>query len=169
MNQNETTNWQQAAEDIVLFRKGKLSREELTERYPALQCSISCSRQHGIENSVDFCIPSSCPLPLATQIIVNAEYEPLDKGLVGWINWEFSYCPEWENLRQIGELKYICTNQKSVKFRVWYRDKKYIDIRDCIRMGSHGDEDGYGVEADTWLVAHLNPDGSWRRTWFIEE
>ena len=108
MNQSETTNWQQAAEDIVLFRKGKLSREELTERYPELRCKKGWERWNSIEDAVDFIIPASCPLPQAAQIIVNAEYEPLDKCLVGWINWEFNYCPEWENLPQTVELTNIC-------------------------------------------------------------
>lgn len=161
--------WQQAADDIILFRKGQLSREKLTERYPDLHCTEGWRRREEIKDAVNYTIPASCPLPDAARIIMNSKYEPFDKCLVGWKEIELSYCPEWEKLPQIGKLADICTNRKSVRFTVWEREGDYIDIRYCIRMGDRGDEDGYGVEPDTWLVARLNPDGSWLTPWYIEE
>lgn len=168
-NKNVETYWQQAAKDIILFRKGKFNREDLSARYPDLHCTRGWRQSEKIEDAVSFTIPASCPLPLAAQIIVNSVFEPFDKCLVDNISLKLNYCPKWEKLPQIGELSDICDNKKSVCFQVWKGDSDYIDIRYCIKMGDHGDEDGYGMGPATWLVAFLNKDGSWRIPWFIEE
>ena len=34
-----------------------------------------------------------------------------------------------------------------------------IKVMECIKEGSHGDEDGYGVEPDTWMIGYLNREG----------
>ncbi len=156
-------------DDIILFRKGQLSREELTKRYPEFQCKKGWTRYNGIEDAVSFIIPPSCPLVEAAQIIVNSECEPFDKCLVDHISWKMDYCPEWGKLEQIGKLSDICAYEEQVEFRVWLREKDFIDIRYCIKRGDYGDEDGFGMEPDTWLVARLNQDGTWRKPWFIEE
>ena len=168
-NKDIESYWQQAAKDIIRFRKGKFSREELSACYPDLCCTGGWRQSEKIEDAVSFTIPVSCPLPLAAQIIVNSKCEPFDKCLVDRISlWRY-YCPEWEKLPQIGELSDICDNKESVCFQVWNGDSDYIDIRYCIKMGDYGDGDGYGMGPATWLVAYLNKDGSWRIPWFIEE
>jgi len=159
--------WQQAADDIVLYRKGLLSRDELSKRYPDLQCKEGWRHRDDIEDAVQYVIPGSCPLPQAARIIVQSEYEPSDKCLVDGRYIKRYYCPEWNRLPPEGNLNTICAQKRPLLFRAWV-EKDYIDLRYLLEEGDHGDELGFGVEPDTWLVAHLNTDGTWRQRWYIE-
>ncbi len=42
-----------------------------------------------------------------------------------------------------------------------------IIVRKAIREGSHGDEDGYGVEPDTWVSAVLDRNGNFVQPFYL--
>lgn len=35
-----------------------------------------------------------------------------------------------------------------------------IKVMECLEEGSNGDEDGYGVEPDTWMIGYLDKEGT---------
>ena len=44
-----------------------------------------------------------------------------------------------------------------------------IKVKECIAEGYNGDEDGYGVEPDTWMIGYLNKEGVLQGSFEISE
>ena len=42
-------------------------------------------------------------------------------------------------------------------------------MKECIAEGYNGDEDGYGVEPDTWMIGYLNKEGVLQGSFEISE
>ncbi len=165
--------WLSAVEDFILFRKGKIDAATLAERNPEFKVRVG-SAYTAFKERVDIIVPEGCPLQIIPKLALAAQKE---NGDVNRIECEIciAYQPAWNALGQWSKLKEICETQKSVVFDLsviepYYRSNKEtcIDMRYCLREGSHGDCDGYGIEDDTWLVGLLNEDGSWFREWYIE-
>ena len=167
--------WLSATEDFRRFRKGEISQQELMQKYPEFDIRDGWRMYAGIKEAVRIIIPEDCPLPMIPQIVRAVMEESNDVNMIQY-DIRIAYQPVWETLPQRGYLKNICAAKKPVVFRVsyegpWWRsnEKPCIDMRYCVREGSHGDEDGYGIEDDTWLVGLLKLDGTWLREWYIED
>ena len=50
----------------------------------------------------------------------------------------------------------------------WISENK-IKVKECIAEGYNGDEDGYGVEPDTWMIGYLNKEGVLQGSFEISE
>ena len=167
--------WLAAIEDLRRFRKGQISEQELTQKYPDFEIHKWSCGYTQIKQAVQIIIPADCPLPVIPQIIHAARNENTDVGRID-CDIRIEYQPAWDTFPKWMRLQQMREAQKPAIFRIsqhgpnWRSNKEpVIDIRYCVREGSHGDEDGYGVEDDTWLVGLLNLDGTWFREWFIED
>ena len=171
--QHDNRYWQQIADDIRRYRKDEISREYLTETYPELRIEQRNGRWTAIKDAANIVIPSDCSLPFVAKIAFATKGEPFDVNQVQF-DIEFAYQPVWETLPQRGRLKSICEAKKAVIFDSYIDDghrycKPHVDIRRILEYGDRGDEDGYGIEDDTWLVAKLLQDGTWLREWYVED
>lgn len=175
MNKEEDTRyWLTAAEDFRRFRKGEIPMLELIRRYPKFEIKEGSHCYVGFKEDVKIIIPEDCPLPMIPQIVSAVEK---GNGDVCRIDYDIriAYQSAWEAFPPLKKIEEICEAKKSVVFKVSLMGKYWrsnldpiIDIRFCVREGSHGDSDGYGVEDDTWIVGLLNMDGSWFKEWYIE-
>ena len=167
--------WLEAAEDFRRFREGEINKEVLLEKYPEFEIREGWCCYSHIKEAIEVTIPEDCPTTIIPKL-VQAMYEnSFDVNRIAY-KIRVAYQPVWETLPQKGKLQDICKEKESVVFRIslqgayWRSNlEPCIDIRYCIREGSHGDEDGYGVEDDTWLVALINEDGTWLHEWYIED
>ena len=171
----ENTYWLKAAEDFCRFRKGAVSMEELQTRYPDFRIKESWFKHVGFDQALQMTIPEDCPVSMIPALVHGAEQEDGDINEVSY-HIRMAYQPAWEAFTKWYQVKQMCETKEPYLFRISYRKAgyrsnmgPYIDIRYCVHEGSHGDEDGYGIEDDTWLVALLNDDGTFLREWFIEE
>jgi hypothetical protein len=57
------------------------------------------------------------------------------------------------------EIKYICSKGK-IYTRVFLLKSDVMYLMYCIEEGDCGDEDGYGVEPDTWIIAYVDRGGN---------
>ncbi len=167
--------WLSAAEDLCRFRKGQISMQEMIEKYPEFDIKEGWCHYSDIKESIRMIIPEDCPLPMISQIERAAHRENDDVSRIDY-DIRVPYQPAWEAFPQWGKIKDICDAKKPVVFEIsrkgplWRSNKtSIIDIRYCVKEGSHGDEDGYGIEDDTWIVGLLNLDGTWFREWYIED
>lgn len=173
----ETTNkeqfWLSVAEQLRRFRLGEITKQELMDLFHELKIEDGW-RKYDSKEAIDWTIPQECPLFLVPKIVIAACKE--EKGNVNYVNLrvQVAFQPEWLNLRQVGELEQSCRKKEPITFfhvkASKFRDtgNMYIELRDCIKEGSHGDEDGFDVGSDTWLVGILKEDGTWLRNWYIE-
>ena len=171
----ENTYWLKAAEDFCRFRKGAVSMEELQTRYPDFRIKESWFKHVGFDQALQMTIPEDCPVSMIPALVHGAEQEDGDSNEVSY-HILMAYQPAWEAFTKWYQVKQMCETKEPYLFRISYRKEgyrsnmgPYIDIRYCVHEGSHGDEDGYGIEDDTWLVALLNDDGTFLREWYIEE
>lgn len=167
--------WLAAIEDLRRFRKGQISVHELTQKYPDFDIREWSCGYTQITQAVRIIIPEDCPLPVIPQIIRAAHKEDSDVGRIE-CDIRIAYQPVWDTLPKWIRIQQICEEKVPVVFSIsqygpnWRSNKEpVIDIRYCVHEGSHGDEDGYGVEDDTWIVGLLNMDGTWFKEWHIEE
>lgn len=167
--------WLAAAEDFRRFRKGIGTMEDLQNRYPDFRIKESWFKHVGFEQAIQMTIPEDCPLQMIPALVHGAEQEPKDSNEVSYYI-RIAYQPAWEAFTQWYQVRQMCETKDSYLFHICYREEgyrsnmgPYIEIRYCVHEGSHGDDDGYGVEDDTWLVALLKDDGTWLREWYIEE
>jgi len=167
--------WLAAAEDFRRFRKGIGTMEDLQNRYPDFRIKESWFKHVGFEQAIQMTIPEDCPLQMIPALVHGAEQEPKDSNEVSY-HIRIAYQPAWEAFTQWYQVRQMCETKDSYLFHICYREEgyrsnmgPYIEIRYCVHEGSHGDDDGYGVEDDTWLVALLKDDGTWLREWYIEE
>lgn len=167
--------WHSAAEDFRRFRKGETSMQELMQKYPEFDIKEGYRWKKDTIESIRLVIPENCPIPMIPQIVRAMDNEDGDVCLIAY-DIRIAYQPAWEAFPQWGKIKQICEEKEPVLFRVsisgpsWRSNKEpIVDIRYCVREGSHGDSDGYGVEDDTWIVGLLNMDGTWYREWYIED
>lgn len=166
--------WLSLAEQLGQFRKGKITQQELINMFPELEIADGWRKYSSIKEAIDLTIPQECPLSLIPKIVIAACKE--EKGEVNLVELhiEVSYQPEWSNLHQIGRLVNMCQTKEPVSFYhvgiLKFRDSNelFVELRMCIKEGSHGDEDGYDVGSDTWLVGILKEDGTWLRKWYVE-
>lgn len=162
--------WLKAAEDIKRFRIGRLTKNDLMDRYPELNIQDDYLTFENIKESIHITIPAECPPHCAAMIAFAADPRPQDVNRADrWLTITIAYRPEWEKLKQIGKLIDICKEKKDVKFRYNSIEGRRLVLRYCIEEGDHGDEDGYGMEPDTWLVGELNPKGRWIGQFYIEK
>ena len=176
MNETDTQFWLSAAEDFRRFRKGEISMQELIPKYPEFNIQEGWRWNDDIKEAIRMVIPESCPMPMIPPIVCAVKNENGDVGLIHY-DIRIAYQPAWAALPQWGKIKEICEAKEPVIFEVsiegplWRRSNKepIVDIRYCVREGSHGDEDGFGIEPDTWIVGLLNMDGTWYREWYIED
>jgi len=171
----ENTYWLKAAEDFCRFRKGTVSMEELQTRYPDFRIKESWFKHVRFDQALQMTIPEDCPVSMIPALVHGAEQEDGDSNEVSY-HIRMAYQPAWEAFTKWYQVKQMCETKEPYLFRISYRKAgyrsdmgPYIDIRYCVHEGSHGDEDGYGIEDDTWLVALLNDDGTFLREWYIEE
>ena len=171
----ENTYWLKAAEDFCRFRKGAVSMEELQTRYPDFRIKESWFKHVCFNQALQMTIPEDCPVSMIPALVHGAEQEDGDSNEVSY-HILMAYQPAWEAFTKWYQVKQMCETKEPYLFRISYRKEgyrsnmgPYIDIRYCVHEGSHGDEDGYGIEDDTWLVALLNDDGTFLREWYIEE
>ena len=171
----DTRFWHTAADDFRLFRRGKLSAQDLKQKYPEFDIRDGWLRYTYVREAIRIVIPADCPLEMLPLMVKRLEDEAGDVCLIDY-EAQIAYQPAWEAFPQWGKIKEICTDRQPVTFHIslqgplWRSNKKpVIDIRYCVREGGHGDEDGYGVEDDTWIVGLLNMDGTWYREWYIED
>lgn len=167
--------WVTAAEDFCGFRKGKISTQELMQKYPEFDIQEGWLRYSHIKEAIRIVIPADCPIEMIPLMVKGVKAENDDVCRIDY-NIRIAYQSAWEAFPQWGTIKQICEDKKPVTFRIslegqyWRSNKEpVIDIRYCVREGSHGDEDGYGIEDDTWIVGLLNLDGTWFKEWFIED
>lgn len=166
--------WISVAEQLRRFRKGESTKQELIDMFPELEFTNGWRKYDFIKEAIKCTIPQECPLSLIPKIVISACEE--EQGNVNYVNLrvQVAFQSEWLNLRQVGELEQSCRQKKPITFsRVKaskFRDtgNMYIELRDCIKEGSHGDEDGFDVGSDTWLVGFLKEDGSWLINWHLE-
>lgn len=165
---NETF-WMKAAADIKRFRKGQLTANELKERYPELDIQEDYLKWEAFKESVCIHIPSECPLHCAVKIVFCTEGEPGDINRADrWLMMHIPYQPEWEQLLQVGRLHDICRQKRDIDFYCCIEGKRLL-LRYCVEEGDHGDEDGFGMEPDTWLIRELNPKGNWIGPFYIQK
>lgn len=171
----DTRFWHTAADDFRLFRRGKLSAQDLKQKYPEFDIQDKRSLYSYIKEAIRIVIPEDCPIEVLPLMVKALKKEDGDVCLIDY-DVLIAYQPAWEAFPQWGEIKQICEEKKPVIFRIsiygpyWRSNKEpIVDIRYCVQEGSHGDEDGYGVEDDTWIVGLLNMDGTWYREWYIED
>ena len=163
----EDSYWLSAAEDIRRFRKGLIPRVELAAKYPELQIQQTGRGWEAIEDAIRITIPKECPLHCAAEIAFSTPYEPNDKCLAqSWLCMEVAFRPEWRELKQTGRLEDICAQEEDVVFDCSV-GRNAVKLMECIKEGGRGDEDGYGIEDDTWLVAYLTRKGEWKTPFFI--
>ena len=161
--------WLQAAEDIKRFRKGRITKKDLMERYPELGIEEDYLTFDHIKESIYLNIPAECPPRCAAIIAFATDPRPQDVNRADrWLTITIAYRPEWEKLKQVGKLIDICKEKKDVKFRYNYIEKRRLVLRCCIEEGDNGDEDGYGMEPDTWLIGELDSKGRWLGKFYIE-
>ena len=165
--------WLSVVRDLQQFRIGKISKEQFKNKYPEFNVWPGWRQYPEIKEAIRITIPKDCPLPIVSKIMIEAHYKPKDVGLV-YPDIQMAYQPAWAELPQIGKLKQLCTTQEPVVFQTQlhqddsYYKLSYIEMRYCIAHGSNGDEEGYGIEPDTWLMALLKEDGTWLKEWYIE-
>lgn len=164
--------WLSVVNDMQLFRVGNFSKEQFKEKYPDFHVWQGWC-QDGAKEAMRITIPKDCPLPMVAKIMIESCHKPKDVGLV-YPDIQMAYQPAWAKLPQIGKLKQLCATKEPIVFQTQlhqndsYYKQTYIEMRYCIAHGSHGDEDGYGIEPDTWLMALLKEDGTWLKEWYIE-
>lgn len=174
----ETTNkdqfWLSVAEQLGRFRLGEITKQELIDLFPELKITEGRRRYDYVKEAIDWTVPQECPLSLIPKIVIAACKEENEN--VNYVNLyvQVAYQPEWVNLRQVGKLEQSCREKEPITFfhvkAAKFRDtgNMYIELRECIKEGSHGDEDGFDVGSDTWLVGYLKEDGSWLINWHLE-
>ena len=172
--------WLEAARDMEKFRNGQILRDELIAKYPELRiredgcgnnCPVEERKNHHcgircVEEGIVFKIPKECPLDCAVEIAFSAKNRCEDNFSVKLRGFELPFCPEWKQLKQIGRLRSICECELSIDFRCSVKDD-IIELRECIQHGDRGDEDGYGMEDDLWLIGKLNRQGKWVVPFYI--
>ena len=161
--------WLKAAEDIKRFRKGRVTMHELMERYPELNIQEDYLSFENIKESIHINIPAECPSHCAAIIAFATDPRKQDINRADrWLTITIAYRPEWERLSQVGELISICKEKKEIKFNNNYIYNRQLVLRRCIEEGDHGDEDGYGMEPDTWLIGKMDSKGRWLGYFYIE-
>lgn len=161
--------WLKAAEDIKRFRKGRFTKRDLMERYPELGIEEDYLTFDNIKESIYLNIPAECPPRCAAIIAFATDPRPQDVNRADrFLTITIAYRPEWEKLKQVGKLIDICKEKKDVKFQYNYIEKRRLVLRYCIEEGDNGDEDGYGMEPDTWLIGELDSKGRWLEKFYIE-
>lgn len=65
-------------------------------------------------------------------------------------------------------VKDILKEEKVYAHLKWLSENE-IKVKDCLKMGDMGDEDGFGIEPDTWMTGILYRDGSIRKHYVIYE
>lgn len=165
----DETFWMKAASDIKRFRKGQMTTKELRERYPELNIQEDYVKWTEYKESIHIRIPSECPLPCAVKIVFSTDSESGDINRADrWLTMHVPYQSEWEQLSQVGRLRDICRQKRAIDFECCIEGKLLV-LRYCIEEGDHGDEDGYGIEPDTWLIRELNPKGNWIGPFRVQE
>jgi len=161
--------WLKAAEDIKRFRKGRVTMRELMERYPELNIQEDYLSFENIKESIYIHIPAECPPHCAAKIAFATDSRANDVCRADrWLTITIAYRPEWEKLPHIGLLKTICQEEKELTFNRNYIYNRQLVLRRCIEEGDHGDEDGYGMEPDTWLIGKMDSKGRWLGSFYIE-
>lgn len=166
--------WLSVAEQLRRFRLGEITKQELINLFPELKITDGWRKYDSIKEAIDWKVPQECPLSLVPKIVIAACKEEQENVNHVNLNVQVAFQPEWLNLPQIGDLGQSCRTKEPFTF---YRisvlkssktDNLYVELRDCIKRGSLGDEDGFDVGSDTWLVGILKEDGTWLINWYIE-
>lgn len=166
MNTKNDSYWSALADDIRFFRKGVISLEEMKNKYPDLDIGKGYSHWYNYEEAMYIVIPRECPFSDALELVFSTDHESKDQNVVEIRGWIFPYQKEWEQLPEIGELEKICAEKRDVNFRCSiYGDE--VELRDCIKWGDRGDNDGYGMEDDIWLRALIYRNGEWKQPFHI--
>jgi len=166
--------WLSVAKQLGRFRKGEITKQELVNMFPKLEITNGWRKYDFIKEAINLTIPQECPLPLIAKIVIAASKEEIGNVNSVDLRAQVSFQPEWSALRQIDRLEQTCQAKRPITFfhvgilKFHNSDELYIELRNCIKEGSHGDEDGYDVGSDTWLVGILKEDGTWLRNWYIE-
>ncbi|MBQ0089890.1 MAG: hypothetical protein KBT27_11240 [Prevotellaceae bacterium] len=174
----ETTNkdqfWLSVAEQLGRFRLGEITKQELIDLFPELKIEDGWRMYDSIKEAIDWTVPQECPLSLVPKIVIAACKEEQENVNHVNLHVQVAFQPEWLNLRQVGELEQSCRQKMPITFfRVGVLKSSktgnlFVELRDCIKEGSRGDEDGFDVGSDTWLVGILKEDGTWLLNWHLE-
>lgn len=164
--------WLALAQDMVRFRSGAIRGERIEENYPELKIEVSTIRTEPLVQILYITIPYECPLKMVAKLYEAFEGRHEDVNNVSY-NYRVAYQPEWEQLPQEGDMEYICARKEPVNFSI--SSTRYLGLKSdllisrCVKHGSCGDEDGYDVEADTWLQMEIMKDGTIVRSWYIQD
>jgi len=84
------------------------------------------------------------------------------------------FAPVTEGCFEYKPSRYSDQFEEFIKDGYIYANLKWISgneirVRKCLEQGYPGDEDGYGVEPDTWLVGTLNRNGNLKELYHIYE
>lgn len=171
VKQRSVRYWKRIVHDVRRYCRGEIKREELDKRYPKLRVRKDYNPSLVMDDSIDITIPSNCPLRYVYKIVETAQERDGDKAIVYEVYAEFISCRQWRDLMPMdtwfNELCRITTKPQKVTFKcILYND--ILNLYYHLEYGDNGDDDGYGVEPDTWLRANINSKGTFIKPFFIE-